>query len=903
MTSRSTHLVGVLASCCLCIVAAARAQDQATDFRPELVDAEFTSTEVRPGDVVSVTFKFRNAGKTVADRDYYVFTHGESPTKNCQNIVIHSDHEPTEPTTIWEPGVTIVDGPVSLAVPENAAEGDYFVHVGLYDMAGDGARCLDVYCPTILRVSRTAKPSSAVGPNPLSASEVQKRRGALADRIERRNRVTLDTQAWRFDVDRASGAWSLLDKTAEVLWTSSTTRPRFGRITLVNGSRREVCRIDRFDDVASTPRSLRMVVSPLIDGVPSGVTVLFTVVPSPDFEGLQLAYATHATGPWKVESVRLLEDALQVTEEDEGAIYVPHRLGIEVAAGKGLPSQQTWATYDGLSMAMCGAVKQGAILLLSWDQVDSRLTAHTTWPNSPLVAGRRAVSVSLDLNGPENTCLIQPLGRGNYVDLARAYRPIAQAKGWRKTWAEKREQFPTVDMMFGAANFKPFVLSRALPSSRYSKDGKEVVHLGFTFDEVAQCAEHWRNELQIDRAFVVMAGWINAGYDVRHPDVLPAAPECGGNEGLAAAAQRIRACGYLFGLHDNYQDMYEDAPSWGQTWLNKDSRGVARKGGNWNGGQAWQVCAVKQVELAARPETNLPAIETLFAPTIYFIDTVFAWPLVTCEDPAHPMSRHDDLFWKTNLCLLAKKHFGLFGSEEGREWSVPCADYLEGIFGHQTDSPTGQVIPLFPIVYSDCVQIMTHQGNRIAAGDDKKVADHILFAEMFLPSFGQHLYWQQGGDESSNDLWSRGDGGWGAELVRTDRVIKNVWEVLSPLNRITAELPLDDHKFLTPDRLVQQTRFGDVTITVAFGQPATVGDHQLPANGFVVESPRFVAFCATRYNGVQYSSPTLFTAESRDGRLLTRSTQVRIYHGFGDPQIRLGEKDFEVAREEIVSCQ
>ena len=67
-------------------------------------------------------------------------------------------------------------------------------------------------------------------------------------------------------MDRTSGAWSLLDKTADVLWTSSTSQPRFGRITLRNGTRQEVCRIDRFDDVASTPHSLRLVVHPLVDG-------------------------------------------------------------------------------------------------------------------------------------------------------------------------------------------------------------------------------------------------------------------------------------------------------------------------------------------------------------------------------------------------------------------------------------------------------------------------------------------------------------------------------------------------------------------------------------------------------------------------------------------------------------
>ena len=151
------------------------------------------------------------------------------------------------------------------------------------------------------------------------------------------------------------------------------------------------------------------------------------------------------------------------------------------------------------------------------------------------------------------------------------------------------------------------------------------------------------------------------------------------------------------------------------------------------------------MELAARPETNLPKIAELFGPTIYFIDTVFAWGLVTCEDPAHPMTRLDDLKWKTRLCLLAKQHFGLFGSEEGREWAVPCADYLEGIFSHQTDSPPGSVIPLFPLVYNDCVQLLTHQSDRIGPGDEKKVADHILFAEMPLPQFWAASLLEAGG--------------------------------------------------------------------------------------------------------------------------------------------------------------
>ena len=221
----------------------------------------------------------------------------------------------------------------------------------------------------------------------------------------------------------------------------------------------------------------------------------------------------------------------------------------------------------------------------------------------------------------------------------------------------------------------------------------------------------------------------------------------------------------------------------------------------------------------------------------------------------------------------------------------------------------GSVIPLFPLVYSDCVQIMTHQSYRIGPGTDKKIADHILLAEMPLPRFGNHLYWKQSAEpagrqrtsgQPTDGLWAGGAGGWTEGLCPADQVIKNVWEVLSPLNTLTAETPLASHEFLTDDRLVQRTRFGDVTITVAYEKPAVIGDDRVPAHGFVIESPLLVAYCATRYNGIDYATPTLFTARSLDGKPIAQSSRVRIYHGFGDRRIQLSGKQFEVAREEIV---
>lgn len=1005
------------------------------DFRPEFVAAEVSARAVRPGDPLAITFRFRNAGSRPAKGDYMVFLHIEAPKRSCEDLVVHADHAPTEPTSLWQPGEVVADGPMVVTMPTDQPEQEYYVHVGIYDMGGTGARLLDTYDAGTIRVTREAPPASQLGPKPLSATEVRKRAAALAGRIPASRRASLDTAFWRFDVDRKAAAWAITDKRTGVRWTSDPARPGFAQILLRNGDRTASWRIERFDAIEAGKDTLKLVTRPKVDGRPSGVTVTFTASRTSLRDEVKLSYASAATGDWHVARVRLLDNALTVTEAEGGKLYVPNRLGIELTAANGLPATEQWLTYDSLSMAMCGAVKGGSALLVNWQDVDTRLTVTTAWPDLPLVPGRRARSISLDLQGPRGACSLLPLGRGGYVEIARAYRPLAKAKGWLVTWAEKRRKWPNVDRFLGALDFKPFVFSRTVGSSRYSPDGKEHTSLGFTFDEAAQMAEHLKNDLKLDKASMVLAGWVNGGYDVRHPDPLPAAPECGGNAGLQDAARRIKACGYLFGLHDNYQDMYQDAPSYGLEWLNKDAHGVPKMGGNWAGGQAWQVCAIKQVELAARKDTNLPKIAELFGPTVYFIDTVFAWGLVTCEDPAHPMTRQQDLEWKSKLCLLAKKHFGLFGSEEGREWAVPCADYLEGIFGHQTDSAPGTVIPLLPLVYHDCVQIMTHQGNRIAPGQDKKVADHVLFAQMALPDFGTHLYWQtedpqaapitvlspvvkalggrhfeityrwrvekqpafdgavfvhfthrasthaegialqndhtpstptsqwqpgtvvedgpyalevpetlsgplairvgmlRGGErialgDQPNEggryllgtveatdvgvryeavkgkpvgtLYSRGDGGWSANLGATDRNVKNLHEILSPLNALTADTPMTSHEFLTPDRLLQRARYGDTTVTVAYEKPAHVGDCVIPANGFVVEGPRFAAFCATRFGGIDYATPTLFTIRSLDGKPIAQSSKVRIYHGFGDKRVKIGGKVFQVEREAVV---
>ncbi len=56
--------------------------------------------------------------------------------------------------------------------------------------------------------------------------------------------------------------------------------------------------------------------------------------------------------------------------------------------------------------------------------------------------------------------------------------------------------------------------------------------------------------------------WQNCGYDNCYPDVMPARQDWGGDRGLAMYLDVAREAGYLVALHENYVDIYPNAPSW-----------------------------------------------------------------------------------------------------------------------------------------------------------------------------------------------------------------------------------------------------------------------------------------------------------------------------------------------------
>ena len=717
----------------------------------------------------------------------------------------------------------------------------------------------------------------------------------------------LESRALRLEIDAEKATMRLLDKSTGVEWALG--------MPLVELDDQRILRVRPVRVLERDGDTLRFAADdPVYWDKRREPRLHFELQLLPDPPAIRYTF----TAAPQVREVQLLHNALGLEPGPDNYYVVPSRMGVLVPAEGDRPFSRRLIPYTifsgwpghegpGYSMAMFGAVKNGSALLASWEDLYTDiLYDYTTEPRRQLTAGLAFYRSSRALR-------LQPLGRGGYVEIAKAYRPIARARGFLKTLAEKMRENPAVEQLFGAADFKPFVFSTRVPHTQWNRGDQEAISIRYQFSDCAAFAEHMKNDLGIDRAMLVLAGWNHRGYDRQWPDILPAAPEIGGNEGLIDCSRRVKALGWLFGLHDNYRDMYQDAPSWNEDLIAKKPDGSLQEGYEWNGGQAYLACSRKALDLAARPQ-NLPGVKQLFGPNLYFIDTVFASPPYACFDPKHPVSLAEDVQNKIRLSDYARGLFGLFGSEEGKEWAVAHGDYFEGLLFHKTrsraagspdeePSASRTVIPLFELVYGDAIPIYCHQDGRARPDDPSLILDHILYAEMPVYYFGGPGYWKDAAKDFQPAPGSEARLAFarGGRLGLIDQFIKNTYEVLSPLNRLTALLPMTDHRFVTPDRRVESTRFGgDVSITVNYGAADfEAGGALLPQYGFVIESPLLVAFYARSYRGMQYVEPAMFVLRSLDGQPLASSHRVRIYHGFGDRRLEWKGKIIEVETETI----
>lgn len=735
--------------------------------------------------------------------------------------------------------------------------------------------------------------------------------------------VSINSSRIKFSMSPVNGAFQIRDNISNIVWDSNPYQRCFGEAMItVDGNSTPVV-LDKCK-ISKNGNSLIATFNPLQSNPSYAIHV--TIKPGNMPDSLTFSYEADSTIP--LERINLLNKSLWTTDEEKGYVVTPTREGLYIPASSGLTFKHQFDTYgyEGLHMTMAGVVKNGATAMVTWDNPYTMVEVENQLMQEENVT-RNVLTTSVILRKSSRSFNLQFCGKGDYISIAKAYSQTPESKRWQVSWADKIKRNPDASKLLGAVNIKLWsVLSRRMNPESTQELSKRV---SWTFDEAAQVAEHFKNDVKIDTCLFTIGGWIKRGYDNQHPDIMPPAPECGGAKALADCSKRVMNLGYLFCMHDNYQDIYKDSPSWDENLIMKKPDGSITKGGAWAGGTAYLTCSKMAVDLAKRPQ-NLPAVKELTKANSYFIDTTYASGLQECYDANHPLTRMDDMNWKQVISDYAREVFGLFGSECGREWALPHSDFFEGLTGvngkgyHDAkliEKVGGTTIPIFEAVYRDGIAMYGKYGYNINDAADY-LLQHIIWGRPLnhhnIPS---HLYWKENvesGPQSPRrqapregyDVYVNGEGGWTEGMHPTDRFIKNGYEILCPFNAVTSQIPLTGHKFLTEDRLVQQSVFGDGPDRSVATVNMTKGDYivtskknekiTLPPLGFLIESPAFIAFYAKNWNGVPYVKAPLFTIRSMDNNSIEKTARVRVFHGFGDNMIRIRDMIQTVPKEAFI---
>lgn len=406
---------------------------------------------------------------------------------------------------------------------------------------------------------------------------------------------------------------------------------------------------------------------------------------------------------------------------------------------------------------------------------------------------------------------------GGYVGMAKKYKEYAIESGRYVTLKEKILKNPEFAKIIGAPDIKIYCYTNRLNNPKLRAWSEPVLDgyskVNTTFSEVAQIADDLKS-MGLDRCMIILAGWNKMGYDHEHVDMWPPAEKAGGTEGLAKACETVTKNGYLFALHDNYDDFYPDAPSFDEKFIIKKEDGSMLQGGIWDGGISYIICPAVRKELLDR---NMDIVQKSMSLNAYYFDVITNTSHYECYDDRHRIDRRQDLDYRLALLDDVRSRGLVVGGERGTDWALPALAFCEGLSGGGTGYHFGVTyrigitVPLFYLVYHDCVVGYWQHGTPYGREDH---ANHILL-----------------------DLLSGQPSSWSIEYEQWNDLkplIKDTYELLGRLHEKTAHLVMTDHRILSKDFMVQKTTYEDGSeVFVNYGTTTWYSpEFSLPPKGF-----------------------------------------------------------------------
>ncbi|MCK5849495.1 MAG: hypothetical protein KAH23_01175 [Kiritimatiellae bacterium] len=412
--------------------------------------------------------------------------------------------------------------------------------------------------------------------------------------------------------------------------------------------------------------------------------------------------------------------------------------------------------------------------------------------------------------------------QGSFVQASRAFREYASEQGFMRTLKDKCADNQLMDKMGGLRMIKVRLLDHQckqymelLPEWAVPGGHK----LWNTFEDVSKMCGDLQS-LGVKNAAIILTGWTNRGYDNLNPDILPPSEELGGSAGLK---KLINEAPYLIGLHDNYTDIYEDAPSFPHgARLDKD--GNLSKGGVWDGGQAYNVCCKEGLKYCQR---NMQDIKE-FNPKAMFIDVLGAGAPMECFHPDHMADNREDIEYRMKFAEYLHSLGLMVGFEVGQDWALSHAHYFEGIMGESyipfQEDKFKESVPLFNLAFHDCVLSYRYQMRTYAQ-------DYIYYRkqnEDCYQDWRENMLWDILYGNPTN--WTFKD-----EYPDMRERMKDTLIVEELHKQIVFE-ELTDHVLLSDNGKLRKSTFSNGTeIIVNFNkEPVTIQGQTIPGMGYVL---------------------------------------------------------------------
>ena len=386
----------------------------------------------------------------------------------------------------------------------------------------------------------------------------------------------------------------------------------------------------------------------------------------------------------------------------------------------------------------------------------------------------------------------------DYNTLCKIYRNYVNEQGRLRTLAEKAARNPSVDQLIGCAFLHKGIKTQVQENSDFFDPANPDKNNHLT--SFAQREEELRklHELGVEKVYLHLDGWAQPGYDNQHPDYLPACKEAGGWERMKRLADTAHACGYLFGIHDQYRDYYLSAPSFDENYACRLPEGTIPRHQRWAGGPQSYLCATQTPYYVKR---NFSEIEKngIHLDGAY-LDVFTCNEGDECDNPEHRMTRRECYEFRGKCFEYLLSQGILPSSEEVSDWAVPSLVFCHyAPYDFMMKKPgtpkEGIPVPLYNLVYHDCV-IEPWMMDKVSAEED-----YMLYA--LLNGGAPYLI--------RDAAYPNTDGAFENEckLSLKEQIARS--RVVSELHEKVAKCEMVYHKLVDGDDQIQETGFSDGT--------------------------------------------------------------------------------------------